>query len=299
MTTPPYQGPWDSQRIEAYRNMALLEQPPVIDGIREISQDPELFSLLRNAQALDEPRKAAPGTPYTSTALSFVVQARTFLGMTEHPANTNDITRRYNKLYKIGTNSFAWCAAMETLAALDSGNEKPVLGGHGRSFAYVPAFAAWFQSIGRLHWGLAKQPGQVQFFRWAGAKNTTMCDHTGICESVNPAEGEATFLEGNSADVDRRVVRDKKYAACYGDPDFLPPDPDEWPGRFLQLSKPMMHGADVLWVQKHLNTEVDPDIETDGVYGKQSKGAVVTFQRASKLDPDGVVGELTWDALGG
>jgi len=299
-TPPPYTGPWDDSRIENFRNLSLLEQPPVVDGIREVSQEPELFSIWMPGDGQQGQRllqTAVPGTPYTNTALAFLIQARTYLGMGENPANTNDITRRYNKLYKIGTNSFAWCDAKVTLSALDSDNEQPVLGGHGRSFAYVPAHAAWFQSIGRLHWGMAKKPGQIQFFRWAGARKTTMCDHVGICESVNPDEGEATFLEGNSNDKDRRVVRDGSYTACYGDPDFLPPNPDVWPGRYLQLKKPMMHGADVLWVQRHLNEETDPDIEMDGIYGKLSRTAVMAFQRASKLEPDGVVGELTWNAL--
>ena len=293
---PPYSGPWDAQRIEAYRNMALLEQPPVIDGVRDISQAPDLFSVWQSNR--NAARKAAPGTPYTNTSMAFLVQARTYLGMTEKPANTNDITREYNRLYRIGTNSFAWCAAMETLAALHSGNEMPVLGGHGKAFAYVPAMAAWFQSIGRLHWGLAKEPGQIQFFRWAGAKNTTMCDHTGIAESINTADNTVTFLEGNSDDKDRRVVRDKKYAACYGDPDFLPADPNQFPGRYLSLKSPMVHGGDVSWVQTHLNSKLNPDILVDGWYGKDTKADVLTFQKTDgRLDHDGVVGPATWAAL--
>jgi peptidoglycan hydrolase-like protein with peptidoglycan-binding domain len=298
MTTPtPYNGPWDSRRIEQYRNLALLEQPPVLDGVRDISQDPDLFSIWQKAHDLSGGRKAPAGSPYTSTAVAMLVANRAFLGMTESPANVNAITRRYNSLYHIGTNSFAWCDATQTLAAVDSNNEMPVLGGHGKAFAYVPAHAAWFQSIGRLHWGLAKEPGQIQFFRWAGAKQTTMCDHVGIAESINTAEKTVTFLEGNSADRDRRVVRDGKYAACYGDPNYLDPDPSAFPGRFLQLKDKMMHGADVAWVQNHLNSKLDPDIFVDGWYGKDTKADVVKFQRAAKLTADGVVGPVTWNTL--
>lgn len=289
---------WTDELVEIYRNTALVKQPDVPDGVAEISQDPELFSIFQPSDV--DPgtgfaRTAAPGAPYTSTAQAMISQARLYLGMRENPANTNDITREYNLRYDIGTNSFAWCDASITLEALHSDNEAPVLGGHGKSFAYVPAHAAWFSKIGRLHWGKATKPGQVQFFRWAGAAHTTMCDHVGLVESVND-DGTITCLEGNSADVFRRVKRDGRYTACYGDPDYLPPDPDQWPGRYLQLKSPMMHGGDVTWVQLHLNTK-GWKLDADGRFGKMTKSAVVAFQKSAKLDADGVVGPATWKAL--
>ena len=38
-------------------------------------------------------------------------------------------------------------------------------------------------------------------------------------------------------------------------------------------------------------------ITADGVFGEKTHDAVVAFQRAHELTPDGIVGALTWDAL--
>ncbi|MCL2753003.1 MAG: N-acetylmuramoyl-L-alanine amidase [Defluviitaleaceae bacterium] len=40
-----------------------------------------------------------------------------------------------------------------------------------------------------------------------------------------------------------------------------------------------------------------PRLNTDGIFGQQTHNAVVAFQRIFGLNPDGVVGPLTWDRL--
>lgn len=55
-------------------------------------------------------------------------------------------------------------------------------------------------------------------------------------------------------------------------------------------------GEAVKQLQDTLN-ELGYKLEADGKFGTMTLGAVVTFQTAHELDPDGVVGEKTWNAL--
>jgi len=70
-----------------------------------------------------------------------------------------------------------------------------------------------------------------------------------------------------------------------------------WPGavpvitpgsRTLSLQTPNMTGEDVKELQRHLKLTVDGD------FGPASEAAVVAFQKANGLQPDGVVGPMTW-----
>ncbi len=69
-----------------------------------------------------------------------------------------------------------------------------------------------------------------------------------------------------------------------------------WPGRLLVLVNPWMRGSDVEQVQKSL---VDRGfaVDVDGIYGPQTRDAVINFQKKFGLEVDGVVGPLTWTAL--
>jgi hypothetical protein len=79
----------------------------------------------------------------------------------------------------------------------------------------------------------------------------------------------------------------------------LPAKPKPWPGRYLRVTSPLMHGADVTWVQEHLNSHgANPKLKVDSEYGPKTRDAVRVFQHAHKLTADGIVGKLTWAALG-
>lgn len=71
-----------------------------------------------------------------------------------------------------------------------------------------------------------------------------------------------------------------------------------WPGRYLEVKSPLMHGSDVTWTQQRLNAH-GAHLTIDSKYGAKTRSAVETFQKAHKpLTVDGVVGKLTWAALG-
>ena len=56
-------------------------------------------------------------------------------------------------------------------------------------------------------------------------------------------------------------------------------------------------GPDVLALQQRLNAR-GADVEEDGIFGTGTRAAVIAFQGASGLRPDGVVGQRTRAALG-
>lgn len=67
-------------------------------------------------------------------------------------------------------------------------------------------------------------------------------------------------------------------------------------GRRLYLRAPRMQGKDVAMVQSVLK-EMGFGRQTDGCYGEQTQKAVLAFQKAAKIEEDGVVGPETWNRL--
>ena len=61
--------------------------------------------------------------------------------------------------------------------------------------------------------------------------------------------------------------------------------------------KPMMRGEDVMWVQALLIMLLLEPGGIDGIYGPNTRHAVVDFQAIYWLDVDGVVGPKTWAAM--
>jgi len=59
-----------------------------------------------------------------------------------------------------------------------------------------------------------------------------------------------------------------------------------------------MEGPSIAQVQERLNElGANPLLATDGSFGPMTEAAVIAFQRANGLTPDGVIGPNTWNAL--
>lgn len=69
----------------------------------------------------------------------------------------------------------------------------------------------------------------------------------------------------------------------------LPPTPLN--RRTLSIRTPYMTGEDVRYVQHSLKLRVD------GIYGENTKTAVVAWQRVNGLVADGIFGQKSWDKL--
>lgn len=70
--------------------------------------------------------------------------------------------------------------------------------------------------------------------------------------------------------------------------------------RTLRLRSPRMFGTDVAWLQErliHLGFGRTIVVPVDGVFGPKTAAAVWGFQSERALEPDGIVGPITWGAL--
>lgn len=71
-----------------------------------------------------------------------------------------------------------------------------------------------------------------------------------------------------------------------------------WPGRYLRVTSPMLHGDDIRDWQQRMHDR-GWTIDVDGWYGPQSERVCRQFQAEKNLPPeppDGIVGPITWDA---
>ena len=101
-------------------------------------------------------------------------------------------------------------------------------------------------------------------------------------------------IGGASVDYDRAMHADYGQWPAAGTP---APAVKPWPGKLLKVTSPLTRNADVKWVQQHLNSH-GAHLTVDSQYGPKTRDAVKAFQRAKKLEVDGIVGRLTWTALG-
>ncbi|WP_073807121.1 peptidoglycan-binding domain-containing protein [Kitasatospora sp. CB01950] len=72
------------------------------------------------------------------------------------------------------------------------------------------------------------------------------------------------------------------------------PGTPTWPGRYLRVQSPMLHGDDVLMWQQRLAWR-GWAITADGWYGPASAQICRAFQQRHGLSVDGVVGPVTWN----
>lgn len=66
----------------------------------------------------------------------------------------------------------------------------------------------------------------------------------------------------------------------------------------LPVLKLGSRGEYVLAWQKFLNLNGYPCGAEDGIYGQNTKNAVIAWQISHNLDPDGIIGKATWNSIG-
>lgn len=234
------------------------------------------------------------------TARGMLAEARKSLGLGE----PNHIQRWYaNRHGSAFKGNFPWCNAAVTYWARHSGSNAVLPAGDR---AYTVWHAQDFQKIDRWKSGTAAnikqfaRPGDIVFFDWSGTNSVGKIDHIGIVEKVL-SDARVQTIEGNTANACRRRVRAANVIAGFGRPRYSggSSKPSEsWPGRYLKLTDPFMRGSDVEWVQDRLNAKgASPKLAEDGEYGPKTRKEVIDYQRAHKLETDGIVGPATWGSL--
>ena len=188
-----------------------------------------------------------------------------------------------------GFESGAWCDMAVSKWSHDSGNGD-VVGCH----AYVPYHINWFKQQGGWHPGASgARRGDIIMFDW-NADN--VADHVGI---VLASDGAGVHcIEGNTAGSPDRVAHQTRHPSQiegYGRPRYAGAPAA---GHTHPVVRKGDAGPGVARAQWRLNVHgARPVLTADGQFGQLTYDVTVTFQKARKLAPDGVIGPATWALL--
>ena len=231
--------------------------------------------------------------------------AKYYIGCKEGDAKHREIIDYYNKVRPAGSYklsySDAWCAAFVVAVFYACGmlNLVPVT-------AYVPSMVDTFIKWKRFKYKGQYTPkvGDIIFYDW-NANNES--DHVGIICKVNG--NTLTVIEGNYSTshscATRIISTNYAYIRGYGIPDYS----DVYTDYYSKLGssdrtfintlpelKSGSSGTSVKILQIFLNLgKLENDfIEVDGIFGAATRTRLIEYQKAKKLEPDGICGRQTW-----
>ncbi|MBQ7687658.1 MAG: peptidoglycan-binding protein [Clostridia bacterium] len=180
---------------------------------------------------------------------------------------------------------YAWCAAFVSWCADKAGISADTI----PKFARVQSEGvAVFQSWDRFRPSTyTPEPGDLIFY----------VNHVGIVEYTQ--DDKIVSIEGNYRD---QVQKRTNYAGSksilgYG---VLSDEPAPWPAYLEYPGSLQTVGSDglvVKWLQRVLNDLGFDCGAADGIFGNNTKNAVMRFQTAHGLTSDGIAGQNTWTAL--
>lgn len=239
-------------------------------------------------------------------ASKVVEQAKAWLGLKESDGSYKVILDTYNSQAKLPrgyrmTTADPWCAAFVSAVAvkLVYTDIMPTECSCSKMIDLLKNIGSFVETD-----SVTPAPGWLLFYDWqdnGSGDNKGDPDHVGIVEKV---EGNTiTVIEGNySNSVKRRTLSvDGKYIRGYGVPKYdaepVPTKVDFTIGmRYLQKG---CQGEDVRALQFLLRDRgYNGNMGTpDGIFGKNTDGAVKAYQKAKGLVADGVVGKKTWSKL--
>lgn len=205
-----------------------------------------------------------------------------WLGLSEKDGSHKKIIDIYNAVpslprgYRLKYTD-AWCAAFVTAVGVHLGISQILLPECG-----VGAMVKLYKAQKRFHKAdtYTPKPGDLVVYDWDGGGSG---DHIGIVERV--WDKKMTVIEGNYSDcvARRELKRDSKSVLGYCAPNY----------RTLEGSVDTVRR-----VQLFLNVFYDAKLETDGIYGKKTKKAIISaMQTALGVTADGIVGPVTQKAL--
>ena len=203
------------------------------------------------------------------------------LGVSEYPADTNNV--KYNTWYygrMVEGREYPWCAVF--ISFLFKDNQHLV-----KRTNSCQQMLEWFEGRNRIV--TDPQPGDIVFFKFK--TNGRRTNHVGIVVSVQ-GKNNLTTIEGNTSmtsnDNGGRVMerrRTMKNIVAFARPEY------EDASNYHPTLKKGSKGNSVAVLQTIL------EIDVDGDFGPKTKEAVIQFQKAHNLKPDGIVGPKTWEEL--
>lgn len=124
--------------------------------------------------------------------------------------------------------------------------------------------------------------------------------HMGVCTAIENGKPIIVESKGRDEGVVRRSVKEGSWVVGGRLPDsWFDSEDEKVLTRILKyVPDNMMRGDDVKEVQQELALEGYNCGTIDGVFGSKTRTAVTQFQYENGLDPDGIVGKNTAEALG-
>jgi peptidoglycan hydrolase-like protein with peptidoglycan-binding domain len=191
-----------------------------------------------------------------------------------------------------------WCAMFVSWCAEQGGAQAAI-----PKHAYTPSGVAWFKKQGRWHDGTSGiARGDVVYFDFPGAPDRV--SHVALVESVN-GDGSINTIEGNTSGPsgDQRNgglcarKQRKSYIVGYGRPNYDAIDDDAAKG-YLELGD---EGEAVRVMQLALIAAGFPvgDAGADSDFGSDTEAALIAYQAAKGLEPDGIFGAQSQTSLYG
>ena len=212
------------------------------------------------------------------------------IGTVESPANSNNVkynTWFYNKQV-IGA-SYPWCAVFISWVFRNTNLVKKT--------ASCVQMLEWFEA----HNQIVKKPqaGDIVFFKYK--TNNRRTNHVGLVIEVH--ENYIMTIEGNTStssnDNGGKVMKRKRSSNIVG---YARPKYDSSVS-VVSDDRPLLRkgsrGTKVKYLQKILAEKKYYTDKIDGVFGINTRNAVLKFQRDHNLTQDGIVGKNTWIALEG
>lgn len=223
---------------------------------------------------------------------------------------------RYNGHYD------AWCADFVCWCMSQAGiNSNLYL-----KSAYVPSIRDYYWGKGKLHMRSSSyipKAGDLILYDGYGGDYNGVADHIGIVVKFDGTN--ITTIEGNTyagysaAGVHHRVIGRNNgniYGFCQIDypSEGTMPDINYWlnqdkstyssgGGSTLTATFPTRNlsqgssGGDVKWVQEKLNYLIGSGLDTDGIFGANTRNAVRAYQSRYGLAVDGIVGPATRNSI--
>jgi Putative peptidoglycan-binding domain-containing protein len=263
------------------------------------------------------------------SASDFLTVAKEQIGVTEG----KDGSTKYGKWYadRVRDPAFrtaAWCDMALSWISYEAGRRAGGVKGAEEAlsqtgcFAYTPWHAQWFARQSRF--GNKAYQGAFVFFDWAASKSLADIDHIGVVAGITD-DGLLITYEGNVSNGFKKLYRSFRNIVGFGYPKWAEkaalttaktvsvkkptttkapkfPLPEGHVYGIASLNKKIHPGTtpvdqkNIKLFQSRLK-ERGWRITPDGIFGPQTKGVVLDFQAEKRLEVDGLVGPITWDAF--